>query len=258
MQHTNFENLLLDGEINENILNKALLHIGKVRNLEYKSSNGSSFVFISTDNNIAVQYFNHRQIPEKIKIIFDAINKTENFYVNKKFYFKNKSFTLNFKLKNHLSNFIDYKKPDNIIIWEKHVCLNSYTNDMIVKILSNNIIKFIWDISKGLYGLHSLFILHGDPTIDNIGIRNGVFILFDFDSSKINVEFLSFKKDNWEFLKSLKFNLGEEKWNNILEDYPFISGSDSIIDDMIVYMCKETKKDTDILIQDLNNLSIIY
>jgi tRNA A-37 threonylcarbamoyl transferase component Bud32 len=118
--------------------------------------------------------------------------------------------------------------------------------------------KFIWDISKGLYGLHSLFILHGDPTIDNIGIRNGVFILFDFDSSKIDVEFVSFKKDNWEFLKSLKFNLGEETWNNILEDYPFISDSDSIIDDMIVYMCKETKKDIDILIQDLNNLSIIY
>ena len=73
MQHTNFENLLLDGEINENILNKALLYIGKVRNLEYKSSNGSSFVFISTENNKAVQYFNHQKIPEKIKNIFNVI-----------------------------------------------------------------------------------------------------------------------------------------------------------------------------------------
>lgn len=258
MQHTDFQNLLLDEEINVDILNKAILYIGKVKNLDYKSSNGSSFVFISNENNIAVQYFKNQKIPDKIKIIFEIINKTENFFLNKKFYFKNESFILNFKLKNHLSNFIDYKKQDNIIIWEKHKCLNSYTKDMLVKILSNNITKIIWDISKGLFGLHSLFILHGDPTIDNIGIRNGKFILFDFDSSKIDVDHVSFKKDNWEFLKSLKFNVGEKIWNNILENYPFISDSDSIIDDMLIYMCKDTKKNIDILIQDLNNLSIIY
>lgn len=258
MQHTKFENLLLDREINEEILNKALLYIGEVKNLEYKSSNGSSFVFISTENNIAVQYYNYQQISEKIKNIFDIINNPKNSCINKKIHIKNKTYILNFDLKNQLSKFIDYKKQDNIIIWEKHVCLNSYTKDILVKILRNNISKFIWDISKGIYGLHSLFILHGDPSIDNIGIRNGVFILFDYDSSKADVQDLSLKKDNWDLLKSLKFNLGEKNWNSILEDYPFISDSDSIIDDMIVYMCKKTEKNIDIVIKDLDNLSIIY
>lgn len=258
MQYTNFDNLLLDGEINQDILNKAISHIGNVKNLEYKSSNGSSFVFISTEKNIAVQYYNNQQIHEKIKNIFDVINKPENSHINKTIYFNDKMYILNFELKKHLSNFIEHKKQDNIIIWEKHVCLNSYTKDMLVKILTNNIPKFIWDISKGIYGLHYLFILHGDPSIDNIAIRDGKFILFDYDSSKLDVEYVCFKRDNWELLKSLKFNLGEKNWNNILEDYPFISDSDSILDDMIIFMFKETKKNIDIIIEDLNNLSIVY
>ena len=41
----NFQHLLLDGEINLNILNKIMKYIGNIRTLNYKSSNGLSFVF---------------------------------------------------------------------------------------------------------------------------------------------------------------------------------------------------------------------
>ena len=170
----NFQHLLLDGEINLNILNKIMKHIGYIQSLEYKSCNGLSFVFISEENVNVFQYYNYESVCIKIKNIFDNLAR-ENL-INKKIYFKKVIYNLNFNIFNFLANFIEYKNEDNIIVWEKHLCLNSFSKEKLTDILVNNIIKILWDISNGLYGLHFNLILHGDPRVDNIGIKNNKFV----------------------------------------------------------------------------------
>lgn len=251
----NFQHLLLDGEINLNILNKIIKHIGNVKTLEYKSSNGLSFVFISEENNNVFQYYIYKSVCIKIKNIFDTL--LTHSLINKKIYFSKVIYNLNFNIYNFLANFIEYKKEDNIIVWEKHTCLNSFSENVLTNILVNNIVKILWDISKGLYGLHFNLILHGDARIDNIAIKNNNFVLFDFDSSNMSNETVSFRKDNWDFLKSLEFNVGKDKWKNILIDHPYISDTDFIINEMLEYISKKSGKNIDKIIQELNALEII-
>ena len=251
----NFQHLLLDCEINLNILNKIIKHIGNIKTLEYKSSNGSSFVFISEENNNVYQYYNYESICIKIKNIFDTILKHN--LINKKIYFTKVIYNLNFNIYDFIANFREYKNEDNIIVWEKHTCLNSFSKDVLADILVNNIVKILWDISKGLYGLHCNLILHGDARIDNIAIKNNNFVLFDFDSSNISNETVSFTKDNWDFLKSLEFNIGKDKWKNILHNHTYISDTDFIINNMLEYISKKSDKNIDIIIEELNALEII-
>ena len=252
----NFDHLLLEGEINKNILNIIIKHFGNINKLEYKSSNGLSFVFISEEKYNVIQYYSHKNICIKIKNIFDTISK--NNLINKKIYYKKVIYNLNFNIFNFIANFVDCKYEDNIIVWEKHQCLNFLKTDVLVDIIVNNIIKILWDISKGLCALHYHNILHGDARIDNIAIKNNYFVLFDFDSSNMSNDIVSFRKDNWDFLKSLEFNIGKEKWKTILINYPYISDSDFIINDMLEYMAKKSNKNINIVIDELDSLRIIY
>jgi hypothetical protein len=255
--NNNFQELLLEGEFNKNVLDSAIKHLGNIKTLEYKCSNCLSFVFISKEKNVVAQYYVYKITSDKIKNIFDIINTYPDL-ISKKICFKKDTYEINFDVKNYLANLLEYKQEDNIIIWEKHLCLNSFSKDKLANIIINNIVKFIWDISKALYGLHSLSIMHGDPTIDNIAIRNSNFILFDYDSSKIDKNFTAFNRDNWELIKSIKFNIGKEEWDNILKEYPFITESESLLNDMLMSISKNTHKDIGTIIKELNSLSIIY
>lgn len=251
-----FEHLILDGEINANILTTIEKYIDEnVKTLEYKSSNGLSFVFISEDIDTVLQYYLNKNTCIKIINIFNFISKASN--INKKIHFKKNIYNLDFNLLNFLSNFIDYKE-DNIVIWEKIVCLNSFPKEVLVNIILNNITKMLWDISKCLYGLHCNSILHGDPRIDNIGIRSGNFVLFDFDNSNMDIKSFSYRKDNWDFLKSLKFNIGEKNFDNIETNHPYITDSDFIINDMLEHIASVSNKNINIIIQELNTMKIKY
>ena len=84
-----------------------------------------------------------------------------------------------------------------------------------------NIVKFFWDIGKALHGLHSNMICHGDSRVDNIGIRNGRFVLFDFDgSSKQSVYSDVFLKDYYDLAKSVKFRMREENFKQVKKFIP--------------------------------------
>lgn len=251
-----FTYLTDDGEIDLNILNKIIKYVGEVKTLEYKSSNGLSFVFISEEKKDVFQYYVSQNVCYKIIKIFDAI-LTESL-INKKIYFNKSVFNLNFNLSNYLSYLVDVKQEDNIIIWEKHVCLNSFSKESLTNILVNNITKFLWDISQALYGLHCHSILHGDARIDNIGIRNDTFILFDFDGSNMGNEISSFKKDNWDLLNSLEFNVGKENWKMILKNNPYISDCDYILNDMLSFLGKKESKYIQTVVEELNTMPIIY
>ena len=251
-----FEHLILDGEINIDILTTIEKYIDEnVKTLKYKSSNGLSFVFISEDIDIVLQYYLNKNTCIKIINIFNFIRMTSN--INKKIYFEKNIYNLNFNLIDFLSYFIDHKE-DNIIVWEKIVCLNSFSKEKLVNIILNNITKILWDISKCLYGLHFNLIIHGDPSIDNIGIRNGNFVLFDFDNSSMNNKNFSDRKDNWDFLKSLDFNIGKKKFEIIKCEHPYITDSDFIINNMLEYLCNISNKNINIIIDELNSIKIKY
>ena len=77
--------LIDDGEIDLHIINKITKYIGSVKTLEYKSSNGLSFVFISEEKKDVFQYYVSQNVCNKITNIFNLISR-ENL-INKKIRF---------------------------------------------------------------------------------------------------------------------------------------------------------------------------
>jgi hypothetical protein len=245
----NFQNIEND-EISEYIFNTVIKKIGNVNELNILSSNGSSFVFISSERENVYQYFNYESIAIIIEKIFKKIKQKNIINI--------KLFELEFdiNIKNFICEFISYE-PKNIIIWKKHLCLNSYYEKYKKQFILKNLLKLRWDIGKCLYCLHENNIYHGDPTIDNIGILNGNFILFDFDGSK---EFENKDKsqlsklDIYKFNNSIKFNTDNDKtikyelYKNITS-YTFLETIVEYFDNTLNY--NET-------VNKLNELEIVY
>ena len=213
-----------------------------VEKLSVKSSNGSSFVFISPEKNNVYQYFSNSKTVYKIIKILKKILK-----VNIQLTFKNN--IVEYNLYDFICQFISYKP--NIIIWKKHICLNFFDKEKIKKIINDNIVKLIWDIGKSLYALHENNISHRDARIDNIGILNGNFILFDFDGSSLNVS----NKDVYDFVVSIKFNLGD-LWNNVKHNIPENNCNSYDFINNIIKIQQRNMPNCNI-INKLNNLKII-
>jgi len=239
-----YQNIIDEGEVTYDIIEQVVKNMGSVEKLNVKSSNGTSFVFISPEKNNVYQYFSNSNTVYRILKIIESILK-----VNIKLIFKNS--TVEYNLYDFICQFISYK-PDNIIVWKKHICLNFFDSEKIKKIINNNIVKLIWDIGKSLCGLHENKILHGDARIDNIGILNGKFILFDFDGSNLSTDN---NKDIYDFIISIKFNVGD-LWNNIKINIPenICSAREFIYD--IIKIQQRNIPNCDI-IDTLNNLKII-
>ena len=114
-----FENINNNDEVSENIFNsviKKIKKIGNISNLNILSSNGSSFVFISTEKENVYQYFNYESIALNIEKIFKKIK--EKNIVNIKLNSFNIDFDIDFDIdiKNFICEFISYE-PKNIIIF---------------------------------------------------------------------------------------------------------------------------------------------
>ena len=71
-------------------------------------------------------------------------------------------------------------------------------------------------------------------------------------------EISSFKKDNWDLLKSLEFNVGKENWKMILKNNPYISDCDYILNDMLSFLGKKGSKYIQTVVEELNTMPIIY
>jgi len=248
MYNEKFQNIIDDGEVTEDILNIVIKKIGDVSNLNALSSNGSSFVFITSERENVYQYFNYQNIVLNIVNIVKKIK--ENNII--KFYLNDFNFEIN--LNNYICEFISYE-PKNIIIWKKHLCLNSFNDDKKREFIIKNILKLTWDIIKCLYALHENNIYHGDPTIDNIGILNNNFILFDFDGSREIKQYEKYdlsKNDIYKFINSIKFNTNN---NKIIEQYLYINKTSFEYLLNIIGNDELSDKES---IEYLNNLKIIY
>jgi len=240
-----FQQIIDDGEVSQDMLDLVLKKMGDIDNLSVTSSNGMSFVFISKEKDNVYQYFKNDIKPKKIFNIIYYISKNKTINIL--------NIDNNYDIFANIAEFVSYI-PENIIVWKKHKCLNEFNSEKIEEIISENIYKLLWDIGKCLYAFDKINLIHGDARIDNIGIINDKFILFDFDNTSFsNKE--SYNKDIYDFITSIKFNLGKKSKEVFIPEfsthYKFLS---QIIDK--IYLNCDRRLDYDDIIYMLNNMKI--
>lgn len=222
---TKYTYLIEDGIIDYDTLVTVLSKIGDVDSLQVKSSNGSSLVIIpeSCDSNTTnpvynnvYQYFN---LPNSASRIFYMLNTVHKCRIVELPLFDTRK-KLKFNLYTNLAKLVSYI-PDQILVWEYHLCLNTMTNTNLKTLIEANLCKFLWDIGRAIYGLHQNNVMHGDCSLDNIGIRDGNFILFDFDGSSFKDEddFDAFENDIYKLITSLQFHFRND-WIKIKNKVP--------------------------------------
>jgi hypothetical protein len=153
--------------------------------LKFLESSGSSIVILSPDAEYVCQY-----------------------YVNIDVYNKIRSLITDIKTNTYIVEAISFSDDDKSIYWKKITTLNSLSN--LKEFILKNIDKLISDISIALNIIHNSGYIHGDCSLDNVGINEyGNFCLFDFDcSSRITSEKSS--NDFRIFYKSIDFHTRED------------------------------------------------
>jgi len=154
-----------------------------------KESSGSSKVYISDDNkDLVLQKFNKPEVSSRIAEIMVKLLQINEINIPLKIqkgYGPRKQVLLDsfisYKPFKYIVPFEFYVPKENIIAWKKILTLNSMK--LPKKFYENNILKIWYDISKALLTLKSINIVHNDCVLDNIGIYQGNFVLFDFDGS---------------------------------------------------------------------------
>ena len=187
---------------------------------DIKSSNDMSFVFVADDHKYVYQYFKNKNVPIRIVQLLSSLNRD----------IINNDLGISFDLNKYISNYVHFLPVKDIIIWNKISPLNSFTVEKKAKIIKDNLYKLIWDISKALYGIHINNLLHGDARIDNIGIRDGDFVLFDFDGTSID-EHNVYKKDYYDLITSIIFNTSDF-YPSMKNEISHLQNSSNMMDDI--------------------------
>jgi hypothetical protein len=210
---------------------------------ETKESSGSSVVYYSEDSKFIYQEFRNSKVFEKIcKLMFELLRQE----VSLKILFKkitpgkpsvtllNK--TLTYNSFDYLVKF-NYCIPTHLsVVWDKIYTLNTLKKDKLKTFILNNLYKLLYDISKGLYTLHSKGILHNDCVVDNVGIQDNKhganFVLFDFDAiGTPEDKGKLFQSDYSSFIRSINFNTDMSlkfKYSNPSSVIQYVSENETI------------------------------
>lgn len=162
-------------------------------------SNGNSVVLIQ--KNEAIQTFKYPNIYNKVKNIIIDLKKNPNTVVildNNQYAFDGSKF--------HTFS-LEHRDEKSQVIWEKITCLNQLSNYK--ELIIEHDEKFYWDILRSITYINMCGYEHNDVSIDNIGIRNGNFVLFDYDMSKKSKDL--FTEDLYKLFRSIKFHFGEKQ-----------------------------------------------
>jgi RIO-like serine/threonine protein kinase len=144
--------------------------------IKITSSSGSSIVFLSNESPVVVQIFSDRKLCDRVFTVINSVmHKVCKVPINS-------AVTEEYTIDDYIVPFELYFPDNNIIMWRRIQTMNSL--DDIGKYIVKNYWKFVWDLSHGLQCIHSSGFVHGDCSIDNIGVYNGHFVLFDFDMAK--------------------------------------------------------------------------
>lgn len=108
------------------------------------------------------------------------------------------------------------------ITWHRIFCLNQI-RDVTVRIglIRENRNRFLWDIFRAIFGLHEHGIAHGDVSLDNIGIRQGNFVLYDYNLSHPASEERK-NRDVYCLFRSLRFHLGDVYYSLFPVEFEFV------------------------------------
>ena len=147
-----------------------------VRDMEIKESSGLSQVYIHPACAYAFQYFYNRR---KAHDIFLLYGKLRRYSATTMIEVGDVNFIYN--VRDHIA-MLEVYVPNGTIVWWKHTCLSEFNPPALCYFLEINLYKLLYDITKALICMDRAGLLHRDCTIDNIGIRRGRFILFDFDA----------------------------------------------------------------------------
>lgn len=167
-----------------------------------ESSGSSSLV---TFGNFAFQKFRSVNVAKRIVDIVPKLPKNIVYpIVFQKGFGKDKKVLFKHRL---TYNTFDYIVPyiycfRNLIVWRKIVPLNTLSYGLSREFLEKNFLKIWYDVSKALVALRKNNIFHNDTVLDNIGIYNHNFILFDFDGSNND----SYGCDYTRLRKSFRFH----------------------------------------------------
>jgi hypothetical protein len=231
---------------------------GYLTDLKLHSSNACSAVLESKENPDVYQYFCNRAIVNKICTMMQTILVSPEIRMNivlRSGFGPNKVTHLD---TNILYNIFDYISPfrhcipdDHIVVWGRISTLNSMPMEERGVFVSLNLPKLLWDIGKALYGLHSHNIVHNDCVIDNIGIHNGNFTLFDFDGSQPPTIDKELSTDIVRLFDSIKFYLPDVR-------LPRSTGKNLAVETLVWYADKELNKDYPAALTALQEMGLYY
>lgn len=184
-----------------------------------------------------------------------------------------------FNFTDHFLQDMSVDEDNMTIVWNRIKTLNNIEN--IEEFITKNLIKLLWDIGKALTFIHKLDIVHKDVSIDNIGYYNNKFILYDYDSSNIEIDDNNLVIEDYKsFIRSICFRLDmnyretcklQKLISSISTDSNFLKTVIKInilsktkniienlnnIDDELIFL-KYTEQDMKDSIIELNNMKII-
>lgn len=149
------------------------------------SSGGSSIVI---NEEFVLQKFINPSVSDKIVFYISRLKPVKIHLLFRKGYGTNKIILLDRFLEynpfSYIPSIIRYNSSIHTITWSRITPLNSEPNKLLSSsFLLKNYLKICYDVSKALYSLKSIGLIHNDTRLDNIGIYKGNFVLFDFDGS---------------------------------------------------------------------------
>lgn len=154
--------------------------------IELVCSSGSSVVIIFKDEAhpyVYQHYFDANTYGKIVQLCHDVQMKSNCIFdisVNERG--NNHTITnyhVNYDLRDYLVSSVDFWPEYQTIVWEKIIPIRQLPRNYVI----DHIDQLIWDVGLALMGLHEIGYVHSDSRLDNIGYKNGKFILFDYNLS---------------------------------------------------------------------------
>jgi len=165
--------------------------------IQLTSSSGSSVVLLFKDRShpVVYQYYRSQKTYEEIIKMQHSLKNNSNQSLS-----INARHQLKYDINDYTVTMVNSFPTLQTIVWERIVPLH----DVPSQTVKQHINRLFWDLGKALNGLHTVGYSHGDSRYDNIGLKNGKFVLFDYNLSTLEGDY----DHDYELLAdSLKFNL---------------------------------------------------
>jgi hypothetical protein len=176
---------------------------------EMLSSSGGSTIVIDKDS--AIQKFKSSAVSTRIVFYISKLRPVRIHILFRKGYGPDKLVLLdrflNYNPFTYIPSVREYDLSTQTIVWTLIKPLNLNPSVLLSEqFLNKNYLKICYDISKALYSLKVIGIIHNDTRLDNVGILDGNFVLFDFDGAGTpDSKCKDYIDDYSDLLKSFKF-----------------------------------------------------